>query len=82
MQWHFNLIIWNESGKNAHWRNRKNKDQPFFAVLNFTGTHESATNLKAKHLDVVEAKPEDQLIKSGAVRLPTYFPNTEIVNEL
>ena len=61
----YNLIynsskIWDESGKNTHWRNRKNKDQPFFAVFNFTGTHESATNLKTKHLDVVKAIPEDQ----------------------
>ncbi|WP_339921905.1 sulfatase-like hydrolase/transferase [uncultured Cyclobacterium sp.] len=83
----YNLIykaskIWDESGKEAHWRNRKNKDQPFFAVFNFTGTHESATNLKQKHLDVIKAIPKDQLIKSGEVRLPTYFPNTEVVNEL
>ena len=31
---------WNESGPYAHWRNR-DKDQPFFAVFNFTTTHES-----------------------------------------
>lgn len=31
---------WDESSKYAHWRNR-GKDQPFFAVFNFTETHES-----------------------------------------
>ncbi|SIS43354.1 Arylsulfatase A [Zobellia uliginosa] len=31
---------WDESSPYAHWRNR-NKDQPFFAVFNFTETHES-----------------------------------------
>lgn len=31
---------WNESSKYAHWRNRAN-NQPFFAVFNFTETHES-----------------------------------------
>ena len=31
---------WDESSPYAHWRNRK-EDQPFFAVFNFTETHES-----------------------------------------
>jgi arylsulfatase A-like enzyme len=31
---------WDESSPYAHWRNR-DKDQPFFSVVNFTETHES-----------------------------------------
>ena len=31
---------WDESSPYAHWRNRKNS-QPFYAVFNFTNTHES-----------------------------------------
>ncbi len=31
---------WDESSPYAHWRNRKN-NQPFYAVFNFTNTHES-----------------------------------------
>lgn len=31
---------WDESSEYAHWRNR-DKDQPFFSVVNFTETHES-----------------------------------------
>ena len=31
---------WDESSPYAHWRNRE-KDQPFFSVVNFTDTHES-----------------------------------------
>jgi len=31
---------WDESGPYAHWRNRS-ENQPFFAVFNFTQTHES-----------------------------------------
>ena len=34
------VTAWDESSKYAHWRNRE-KDQPFFAVMNFTATHES-----------------------------------------
>ena len=34
------ITAWDESSPYAHWRNRA-KDQPFFAVVNFTETHES-----------------------------------------
>jgi arylsulfatase A-like enzyme len=34
------MTAWDESSPYAHWRNRE-KDQPFFAVMNFTETHES-----------------------------------------
>src|SRR5829696_1553551 len=32
--------VWDESSKNAHWKNRKD-GRPFFAVFNSTITHES-----------------------------------------
>jgi arylsulfatase A-like enzyme len=73
--------IWDDSGKNAHWRNRK-KNQPFFAVFNFTGTHESATNKKEKHESIVKDLPKEILIKPGEAPLPPYFPDTPIVQEL
>lgn len=34
------VTAWDESSPYAHWRNRA-KNQPFFAVMNFTDTHES-----------------------------------------
>jgi arylsulfatase A-like enzyme len=34
------VTAWDESSPYAHWRNKKD-DQPFFAVFNFTETHES-----------------------------------------
>ncbi|WP_288956463.1 sulfatase [uncultured Polaribacter sp.] len=34
------ITAWDESSPYAHWRNR-NENQPFFAVVNFTETHES-----------------------------------------
>lgn len=40
---------WDESSNKAHWKNRKS-DQPFFAVFNFTGTHESQVWPKDKPL--------------------------------
>ncbi|WP_171596565.1 sulfatase-like hydrolase/transferase [Marinifilum caeruleilacunae] len=76
------LDIWNESGVKAHWKNREDKDQPFFAVFNFLGTHESATNSKKKHLSFTKDLPKEILLQAGEVPLPPYFPNTPVVNEL
>ena len=32
---------WNDNGRNAHWRNRPDENTPFFAVFNYTISHES-----------------------------------------
>ena len=31
--------VWNENSNKAHWRNRKDKNQPFFSVFNLMVTH-------------------------------------------
>ena len=74
--------IWDDSGKNAHWKNRPDKDQPFFAIFNFTGTHESGTNSKSKHESVCKDLPPEIMIKPGDAPLPPYFPDKPVVNEL
>lgn len=58
---------WDESSTRAHWRNRPDKNQPFFAVFNFTITHESQVWMRAKEPLLV--KPED-------VTVPPYYPDT------
>jgi arylsulfatase A-like enzyme len=61
--------VWDESGKKAHWRNRK-PGQPFFAVFNSVITHESQ----------VWARAGNPLRVSPArVKLPPYYPDTETV---
>ena len=60
---------WNESSPNAHWKNR-NKNQPFFAVFNFSVTHESA--IWNKKLDSLYVPDDLQ------VEVPPYLPNNEI----
>lgn len=49
------VTAWDESSEYAHWRNR-GKDQPFYAVFNFTDTHESGLfepygfrNIESRH---------------------------------
>lgn len=62
-------LAWNESNKNAHWRNR-NENQPFFSVFNFNITHESRMwgNYK-KHSN-------DEINK---IILPPFFPNNNTI---
>ena len=63
-------LAWDESNKNAHWRNR-NENQPFFSIFNFNITHESRiwSNYK-KH-------SSDEINK---VILPPFFPNNNTIN--
>ena len=62
-------LAWNESNKNAHWRNRE-ENQPFFSVFNFNITHESRIwNNYKKH-------SSDEINK---VILPAFFPNNHTI---
>ena len=60
-------LAWDESGKTAHWRNRK-EGQPFFSVFNFNVTHESSI-WKNK---ILYSKDELDNIK-----VPFYFPDED-----
>jgi len=62
--------IWDECSKNAHYKNRPDKSQPFFAVFNWTGTHES------QNWDISNVKTDPK-----TVNLPPYYPDTEIVRK-
>jgi N-sulfoglucosamine sulfohydrolase len=74
--------VWDESSNRAHWRNRADKAQPFFAVFNLTVTHESQ----------IRATP-DQYAKNTArlkaadrhdpklAPLPPYYPDTPLVRK-
>lgn len=74
--------IWDESGINAHWRNRTDKTQPFFAIFNLKMTHESCINSKVKHDRVTKELPDQLRANPAELVLPPYYPETEIVREL
>ncbi|MDZ4800287.1 MAG: sulfatase-like hydrolase/transferase [Bryobacteraceae bacterium] len=57
--------VWDDSSAKAHWRNRKS-GQPFFAIFNNVGTHESQIR-KSPHTLVNDPKE---------VRVPAYMPDT------
>jgi uncharacterized sulfatase len=57
--------VWNESGRKGDWRNRPNKDQPFFSIFNFTISHESK----------IRTRPHTQVHDPAKVRVPAYHPD-------
>ena len=61
--------VWDENSKKAHWRNRKDKNQPFFSVFNLMVTHESMVWLNAKKPLLVDPK---------AVEVPAYYPDDSV----
>ena len=66
------LTAWDELSTEAHWRNRPDPEQPFFAVFNPTQTHESG--MWREKCPEVTFDPE-------AIALPPYFPDTPVVRE-
>ncbi len=74
--------IWDQSSGGAHWKNRPNKDQPFFAVFNFGGCHESGIANDKKYetvtKDLTKAERQDP---TKLTTLPPYYPDTPIVRE-
>lgn len=57
--------VWDESSNKAHWKNRR-PGQPFFAIFNFTVTHESQ----------VRRRPHQWVHDPAKVRVPAYHPDT------
>jgi arylsulfatase A-like enzyme len=66
------VTVWDESSRKAHWNNRAD-GQPFFAVFNHTGTHESKAFPNAKRTPEV-VKPKD-------VPIPPIYPDTPAVRD-
>ncbi|HOO98618.1 MAG TPA: sulfatase [Bacteroidales bacterium] len=62
--------IWDECSKTAHYKNRPDKNQPFFAVFNWTGTHESQS------WDISKVKTDP-----AKVKVPPYYPDNEIIRK-
>ena len=73
------VSAWDESSRNAHWRNR-GKDQPFFAIFNFTVSHESKIRDRSKAMlkRLASLKPHERHDPDKAV-LPPYYPDTPAV---
>lgn len=58
-------IVWDDSSRRGHWRNRKS-GQPFFAIFNFTASHESQ----------IRRRPHTPVHDPAKVPVPAYHPDT------
>ncbi|MFN4146798.1 MAG: sulfatase [Runella sp.] len=66
------FTAWDENSRTAHWRNRTDKNQPFFSIFNITVTHESQIWVRANQpLRVDPAK----------VKVPPYYPDNAVVRK-
>ena len=68
-QFNKTLTAWDESSREAHWRNKK-EGQPFFAIFNFQVCHESQIWRRAEDSLWVDADLE--------VPIPPYLPDNEV----
>jgi uncharacterized sulfatase len=62
--------VWDESSAKAHYNNRQ-EGQPFFAIFNFTVTHESQ----------IRTRPHKAVHDPSKVRVPAYHPDTPEVRQ-
>lgn len=62
--------VWDDSSGKAHYKNRK-EGQPFFAVFNFTTSHESQ----------IRRRPHEFKHDPAKVRVPAYHPDTPEVRK-
>jgi uncharacterized sulfatase len=72
---------WDVSSGKSHWRARKKKSQPFFAVFNFTGCHESGIASAGKYKSVTKSLTQEQRQDPTKLDLPPYYPETPVVRE-
>jgi N-sulfoglucosamine sulfohydrolase len=63
---------WDASSSKAHWRNR-NPDQPFFAVFNYTGTHESQIWEQNHRKHAAKLQP-NELHDPAVTPIPPFHP--------
>ncbi|MGQ9732639.1 MAG: sulfatase-like hydrolase/transferase [Candidatus Zipacnadales bacterium] len=70
-------LAWDECSNEAHWRNRE-PGQPFFAVFNFTITHESQYRTRGDEYakKIGRLRPEDRQDPTAMTTLPPYYPDT------
>jgi N-sulfoglucosamine sulfohydrolase len=70
------FTIWDDLGRDAHWRNRPDARQPFFSVFNLEVTHESQAFPSSP------ARKGKPLVTDPAkIQLPPYYPDTPLVRQ-
>ena len=71
---------WDDSSREAHWRNRPAPARPFFAVFNLGVTHESGLFGDTPR-KVRKSLPQNLRADPATVAVPPYYPDTPVVRE-
>lgn len=72
------LAAWDDSSRTAHWKNRPDPDQPFFAVFNFGSSHEGSVR---RQYAARVADRSAAIHDAERLPLPPYYPDTPKVRE-
>jgi uncharacterized sulfatase len=73
------FTAWDENSNRAHWRGRSAR-QPFFAVFNFTETHESQIRDRSPQTkNLIEQLTAEERHDPAKAVLPPYYPDTPLV---
>lgn len=72
------VTAWDESGNDAHWKNRPDPDQPFFAVFNFGTSHEGSVR---RRFEARTRDPGVAVHDAEMLPLPPYYPDTPKVRQ-
>lgn len=72
------ITAWDDSSRTAHWKNRPNPDQPFFAVFNFGSSHEGSVR---RQFAARTKDPGAAIHDADRLPLPPYYPDTPQVRE-
>jgi arylsulfatase A-like enzyme len=70
------FTIWDDLGKEAHWRNRADSSQPFFSVFNIEVTHESQIFPSSP-----ARKGKAAVTDPARIQIPPYYPDTAAVRD-
>jgi N-sulfoglucosamine sulfohydrolase len=70
------FTIWDDVSRTAHWRNRPDPKQPFFAVFNLEVTHESQIFPSSP-----ARKGKSLVTNPSKIEVPPYYPDTPLVRE-
>ena len=70
------FTIWDDLGRSAHWRNRPDRNQPFFSVFNIEVTHESQIFPSSP-----VRKGKRLVTDPSELKVPHYYPDTPVVRE-
>ena len=73
---------WDASSGKGHWKNRA-EGQPFFAVFNYMGTHESRfRGQEGVYQSSIKGLKAEELVDPATVVLPPYHPDTPVVRKI